>query len=970
MKTSQGYLILPIVFHVLTCFPALCQSPSYIHYTTFDGLPSQVVYSVCQDNKGFIWFGTQNGLCRFDGTNFKTYTTDDGMPDNEVLQISEDKEGRLWLSLFNGGACYFKNEKFYWAGNDSSLAEITGIGNFVSYFFPDNENGFYIYGGHRLFYLSYDLRIRKITDDFFFGRAAAFCSPGDPAIFSDFIVSRLKGGTVIQSYDLNDLKKKFDIPYLTRFMNRKLFLNHRESKELEIIFFDSSYKITSVHTSEFEYALENIFDLDDYTYMTTSSHVLLRYHKNDVSFTRPEIFLRGKTFGRIIKDKENGLWITSIDAGIYYIPTEKAKIISTEAGLYDEGIYSISEFNNQIYFSDSKGNVYSYNPFKKIISLFDGTTVCRVLKSVSDAKYQYFGTDRGLFMFEQRKGNPGNFVSKMAVKDLILKDSSFYIASNGGVYYLKTVSSVPDTIITGRKTAICIDHSSGIWYGDLNGLYCIKPEGEIIDYGNKNKLLRTRITGISLSVQNIIWVATQAHGLIGMYNDSVYFSIAKQDGLSTNNLKSIYVTENIVCIATDKGVDLVKYNSDNLSFSIAHKDKIDGLADNDVNCVYLKNDTLYAGTAHGFCIVPLNENRPKIPPFIYITGLTVNNRDTMFNNDFELSYNKNYLVINYIAPSYASAGKIKYRYCLSEKNEWVYTTNTQVSLPDMQPGNYRFEVQAENRAGIWSDKPAVISFSIKPPFWQKLSFLIFIIFVVIFIITAIYYYRIRRFKKEIELENKMLLSEIKALRSQMNPHFIFNSLNSIQNFIFNNKKEDANEYLSQFSKLMRMILDNSQSNFVTVQDEVEFLKVYLKLEQLRLNNKFNFRIRFSSEEKINRLLIPSMILQPFAENAILHGFSQNKNDGQLNIDFMTNNGDLKVMITDNGIGIKLALQSKKSSKYAETGTHGLSTTTERIDAINRINNQIISYSIKDLSDVDNINKGTIVELIFKNVSVN
>ena len=119
MKRYFRLKIILVIALYLSPGISFSQSVNFIHYSTFDGLPSQVVYTVLQDSRGFIWFGTQNGLCRFDGKVFKTYTTDDGLPDNEVLQLFEDKKGRLWLSCFNGGACYFNDDKFYWAKNDT-----------------------------------------------------------------------------------------------------------------------------------------------------------------------------------------------------------------------------------------------------------------------------------------------------------------------------------------------------------------------------------------------------------------------------------------------------------------------------------------------------------------------------------------------------------------------------------------------------------------------------------------------------------------------------------------------------------------------------------------------------------------------------------------------------------------------------------------------------------------------------------
>jgi Histidine kinase/Y_Y_Y domain/Two component regulator propeller len=956
-------ILIAFVFSFLFSHNLFSQSLNYIHYTTFDGLPSQVVYSVLQDQQGFIWFGTENGLCRFDGKNFKTYTTDDGMPDNEVLQLFEDKKGRIWLSLFNGGACYFYQNKFYTQQNDSLLAQIKGIRNFTNYFFPNNRDWFGIYGGNKLFTLTYDLKIIASYDDYVFGKATSFPDPNNNQLFTKKIIE-FENGKISKSIPLTWLKPNLTKYLTSKFILNRHYINWSVDKKLEVNIMDSVGNLTNTTIVNFNYSIDNIIKVDNYFYVTTYNQVLLRYFETDTLLQNPEVFLKGKTFNRIIKDNEGGYWVTSIDDGVYYIPSRDARIYNNKSGVLDNGIYSIFEFQNQIYFTDSKGNIYKANPFEKIIALGDGDLVLRIRGTLTDSNKVYFATDRGVFEYNASSKTANRISYITSTKDLVKKGDRLFYVSNGGLFAIDFKKIMEDTISLGRKTTIAIDKKNNIWFGELNGLFVLKNNDSIYNYGISNSLLRTRISSIKVADDGIVWAATQANGLIGLKNDSIHFVFSRQNGLTTNNLKSIFVSKNTVCIATDKGVDLLIYSLVNKSFSVRHISKFDGLADNDVNGVYLKNDTLYAGTAQGFSVIPLNIKKNKIPPVVHITGFNINNHDTTFPRNFILEHNQNNLIISYIGLSYSSAGNINYRYRLFKYDPYTYTQSTSVTFAELSPGNYNFEIGAQNASGVWSNNPAMIAFTIEPPFWKRISFLFGISLFGAALIAMLYYYRLKKFRRELQLQNRILHSEIKALRAQMNPHFIFNSLNSIQQFIFTNKKEEANEYLSEFAKLMRMMLDHSKENFISVTEEVEFIKLYLKLEQLRLSQKFSYEIIFNDEQKINACYIPSMVLQPFVENAIVHGLAPKKNEqGKLEINFNLIAQDLLCTITDNGVGRTISKQSSSNSH-----SFAIKATSERINAINAAHRTHVDFKIIDLTNNENNPTGTRIEIQFPDIN--
>lgn len=225
-------------------------------------------------------------------------------------------------------------------------------------------------------------------------------------------------------------------------------------------------------------------------------------------------------------------------------------------------------------------------------------------------------------------------------------------------------------------------------------------------------------------------------------------------------------------------------------------------------------------------------------------------------------------------------------------------------------------------------------------------------------------YKRKRDKEQLTTEFKKQLAqaETKALRAQMNPHFIFNSLNSINSFVIDQKHELASDYLIKFSKLIRLILDNSRSETITLEKELETLKLYVTLESARFDNKFTCFYNVAGDVNTNAIMIPPMLLQPFVENAIWHGLMQKEGQGTITIEISMMNKDyLKISIADDGIGREKAAALK--SKSATHKSHGLKVTSQRIDMMNKLNSTGAQVHILDLKDEHDNATGTKVELI-------
>jgi len=376
--------------------------------------------------------------------------------------------------------------------------------------------------------------------------------------------------------------------------------------------------------------------------------------------------------------------------------------------------------------------------------------------------------------------------------------------------------------------------------------------------------------------------------------------------------------------------------------------------------------------------LPISDNNTKvlrtdifkndtIPPVVFVNNIKINGIDTSILNYYELNHNENTVELN-ISGVFGGKSELQYKYILEGKEtKWNYTTNTNMYYTSLKPGNYTFKIVAMSDGGIWSRVPAVITFSITPPIYTSFWFLFAIIFLVIAILLLITFFSFQKSQRRKTLfeegKKKVLLSELHALRSQMNPHFIFNTLSSIQSFITKNNSREAVNYLSKFSKLMRGTLENTQKQKIPIKDEIETLELYMDLEKLRLNNKFDYQIIIDKKIDVQFEEIPPMLIQPYIENAIWHGISHKEGKGIIKICFILENENLlKCEIIDDGVGRKKASEIKNAQRHQEKNkSFGMSITKDRLEIINSLKDSKLNVNVVDLDD-NNTPSGTKIEI--------
>lgn len=477
------------------------------------------------------------------------------------------------------------------------------------------------------------------------------------------------------------------------------------------------------------------------------------------------------------------------------------------------------------------------------------------------------------------------------------------------------------------------------------------------------------------SDNQVLWIGTLSDGLIkfnkktkkskiystktGLPSNTVYCVLPGNDG-------QLWCSSNRGIFALNSKTELVR------SFT-----STDGLIDDEFNrysYMDLGNGELAFGGPVGYTIFnPSKLENDHFNPQIVLTGLHIinyNANTAPLNKikELRLSYDQNFFTAAFAAIQFNNPEKLNYRYRLKGLDEhWINLGNeNKVSYTSLPPGHYTLMLSASNTEGKWSKYQKEINIVISPPFWKTWWFYLTSI---TFLLVAIYFFaknRIQNIKEaqfqKLQFEREAIELHALALRARMNPHFIFNCLNSIKALIQEKQNLKAVNYLTTFSTLTRMQLQNN-SNEITLQEELETCRLYLELEAMRFEDRIAFQFTIPNDDELKQTRIPPLILQPIVENAIVHGLLPSANGGKVSIIAYREGLFAVCKIEDNGIGRAAAqLNKQKSSKLHES--KGIQLLEERITMHNRLNKHISSMETIDLFNENGIPSGTLVIIKF------
>jgi len=959
----------------------IAQNPYIRHYTAIDGLPTNTIYQIYQDSQKFIWFTSDAGVVKFDGSNFTSYRKKDGLSSNDVVRIKEDATGRIWLFNYNASVNYIQNNIVYNETNAPFLSLLKGRG-FILDFFTDSDQTIHFYNWQREVF-SLNLNNKVLRDTLF--KNIAYELP-----LIDRNVERIKNLYISKTESEEWITWSSIGVYRQHFYNKKQISPVDLSLRCLMVFpvgHNKNYVITysgNLIKVSANYRKENIEFPGEVSKIKTiiedsDGYVWIAAYDEGVYCLKNNTVIRHfniKNALGLLQDHEKNIWVSTQSDGIYEINHDLLKqnhfdrtnfnsygvnklCDAPGLGIWCTNTKSAFLLKNEAFYSlevpkviQPVNIVYVFNDhtlllgsISQLLCTFENPTInkatgqvgfsSRKVHSVFTKKVINDRTGNIAAMFDQNKikftsrFNPEINLEYKQINERI--NNAYFNSNNDFVinakqnYLYKNEKLEPYSVLSRFDGTIILDH---LLLNDSTELFNIDGDSLYILKNNTfYNLTNAFETPVDKQINKMLFEGTTLY-------------------LAT--LRDIYVCRNPLNAITGSTVNIEPLN---ISF-------------NNINDIIIVKDTLYIATDDGLTIIAessIGKNVP-LPPIPYLRSITVN--DNVYSlSDQELKLTgKNNIKLSFGCISYSSSPLI-YSYKLEgSENSWTTGTGNGINLvyQNLPKGNYVFKLRVRKSNSGWSE-PLELPITIKPTLAEHPAFWAFIVLLLsglIFLIVSMI--RIQKMKR-VEVDHQLIVMEQKALQSMMNPHFIFNSLGSIQNYLLKNKGSEAVIYLSQFARLIRQNLNAINTPMIILEEEIDRLRNYIDLEKKRLDNKFEYSIEIDPKFEEEGVFIPGMIIQPVAENAIWHGIATLEKKGFIKISFQAYKPkSLKIIIEDNGIGMK------KSSEYAAKGSHhqrlGMQIIEKRLILLNKKYNTEtgINYSECDSSFP---NPGTRVELV-------
>lgn len=942
------------------CFSVSAQvselEPLYRNFDVDQGLPSSETYFVHQDREGYMWFCTDRGVVRYDGFRMVVFDQSNGLLDNVVFYIYEDVKGRLWFITMNGKLAYYYKGKIYpYKYNDLLLKSMNLTYPVKALTIDKDDNLYYSISGigavkvtpkGKLTRLKHDSvnRLKKVVDKWFYfyrtkeEKANSFCYSNPKHPFETETSQKPSVGSVISAVEIN-----------SKMIVRANLVYEAFNKKNQCDYLN----------------VTGLFTTKDKLWICSTTGAYMFHVDSNFDLSKPDaIFLKDLQVSCVTIDKEGGYWFSTLDNGVYYAPNVAIQNLKLSRIRSENNIYDINSAQGELFYS----NILGFHHFRT------GEQVNPVVQFSSQNRM--FEWNGKLFV------GPGGYQVKEKYSKYFLINYDAYAGvvkdKLGGFYYSYSnlnyhspsgkEEKIYNSLINTRNNrqgvvhALAFDDKGNLYGGSINGLYLF-VNGEYKPVQLPADLMEVRVTDIKFDPEWGVVVATRGKGIYILKNKKVIKRITAQNGLINNLLNSLYFDEDGKLYATSNtGFSKIERFSGSF-YRIQNLSKLNGLESSEVNRVYKFEGKLYVATKLGIGVVDENYKWPIEYPKkqLQIQSIFVNGKQLSGNNrSFEFDHTKKAIRFLLKTTNFKSQTKQPYKYRFSKDDPWIIGTSGEILLLNPSFEHFFLEVSYKNEYGLWSNPYVLADFIIYPPFYATNWFLIIIL--VLIIASGFLFFRRRLIviQRKNELLRKVDNLEQKALLAQMNPHFIFNSLNSIQSFLLFNENELAERYLIKLSQLIRMTLTNSRESEITVQEEIDVLTKYLELEKMRFKDRFEFEIDIAlSKEELN-LFVPPMLIQPFIENSIIHGFKQLNQGGLINLSFKTiNNGKLVVEVMDNGLGY---LKNKGNTKDSTHKSYGTQITSERLSLFKEKYDSEFDFSIRTIEDAEGKVKGTKVTI--------
>ncbi len=965
MKPNRFLIILFSIF-----VGSLSAQPlANINYSVNQGLPQSQVYAVAQDERGYLWFGTQGGgLGRFDGKAFQAF-----LPATYIWAIAEDFEKTLWVGTTKGA---FRKTAFDFAPVQTSDNQSHTFRAFAKTanggLLAGSESGLYLWDEktQKLNRLAVNNALDKTIVRAFFTDAQGVWIASDKGAFCYQKDGSVTPIPALAGLPVQEISKDLNGNYWFVTYDKGIFI--LRGSDLKVL--------RTIKHPDFDHSTCCFVAKDGKIWIGTDNKGVMQ-----LSSARDSVWdnlsetdnLPNNNIRKIFQDSWNNIWICTSGGGVSKLLEQNFTHLNTKNGLLDERIYALCETrDNTIWCAVGNSGLMSYDGISFHKPLNDSLLKNIRVKTLAMDKtgILWIGTEGdGILMmdsfvnkkFTTKDGLPNNSIRSLVVDKnnhiwaATIYDGIVHIyQKEDQTFFIETITEgIPDKLISTLK----VDADNRVWFGTRNGdLGCIANRKVVKIYRTESGVPKADIRSIDFDNQDFIYIGSAGEGIFSAKMNQLTLSFSP---LKTTHFyaKNIYLLQfdkqNNLWAGSEHGVEKIIFDAKKNVTDVLHFGKNEGFlgietCQNAAICDQF--GTLWFGTLNGLTKhFPNKEGQKTSTPRLHFEQISLFYQplqQTKFasfllpsgglKQGLVLPYFQNHLSFDFKSVHLNSDATVQYRWMLKgAETQWSpLSTQEAVNYAKLEPGDYVFMVQATTD-GVTFSEPISAPFSVSKPFWQMLWFRLL---AVLALAGSIYFFikyrenKIRAkenaLRQQLEAKNHLLTLEQKALQLQMNPHFIFNVLTGIQALIVNQKTEAAREQISSFAQLMRNILSNSRKPLISLKEEIETLEGYLHIEQQSQKADFDYIIHTAQNIDIEEIKLPSMLLQPFVENALIHGIARLETKGIIEIYFDLIDETLHATITDNGIGREKSAELKGlSPKKHESAA--IDITTERLNLI-------------------------------------
>jgi two-component sensor histidine kinase len=881
-------------------------------YTTKDGLPTNEIYNSLLDAKGYLWFGSDKGAVRYNGIRFETFDVKNGLPTNDILGFAEDKHGRIWLATYLGNLCYYKNGIFHTEKNTAWLQQnvpnsfistitTTGDGNILIAF--ANRNNTYLE--------IIDNTIKKIELKIDSSFSKLIKRPNANLAAKPFSILEL----FFQNYRLQvdatgNILQKTAYPTTTPFVGNKGV--YRIQEDGNCYDQNNNWKLKVPNTIPLS---NTIF----FSYFETAESFFLCSNKGlfiiSIKTGLLQEHITSIIVHYIVQDFEGNFWFSTNQKGIYKLSAnyKEITVIPTPKMAKPE----LVKLDNQLFILDKNRFfiIDSTNSIKNNYYIHKGITNYYIAKDkiiLRNEQQEIYTIDRkeNAYRLTQQKTTPLAF--QYNKHSTTQGDYYFNWMPRKKIYYVS--SDTPKDTLVKNLEQKCYSYDFDAAQEQLIianplGLYKLKKNSFTKITLQQNAIpYQLKIVGNKL-------VAIDQEGKIHILSN--YDQPFCNDAILRINYhfdKILFANDSFFIASSGNYIFLINihtYQCQRLPDFFSNERIFDALVENEKIYLARENDIIVVQKEVLF--------NKKNNVHLLLEKITVNNQD-FYSSTLNIAYKKDQEVKLIIDALSYNTNKVYYEYQLmhneSTPNEWKAVETNFLTLLNPRFGTYTVYFRAHDNDGNFSSTIKCVV-TIRKPYWATIWFISIIAATLLFILYTMYKYfvkqQLRKKTKEFEIEKKIMKSEYKALNAMMNPHFIFNSLNTIQSLVNQQKADKANTYLSIFSVLMRQNMHNIQDGIISLQKELTLVENYIHIEKLRHSNSFTYTLEVSDSIDIEQIKLPPLLIQPIVENAILHGLlPSNKQHKYVLIRLQETDDELKIIIEDNGLGYNANAANKNS----------------------------------------------------------